>query len=149
MSSLSRATRSSRGKGKPQLTSFVQGSPVAACYRPPVPATGPRLLVTYKRLRSEDFLRRPFLPVFCYESGCPTLAAVILSSPTLRTTVCGRPSPLPPHAEDVKLGVIAEHGHIFMKCLSSKHPVKGVFVVSGQKAGSHSVFRRDGEQQVA
>ena len=41
---LSRATRSSRGKGKPQLASFVQGSPVAEYYRPPVPATGSHLL---------------------------------------------------------------------------------------------------------
>src|ERR1035441_9914306 len=41
--SLSLATRSSRGKGKPQLASFVQGSPVAVYYRPPVLATGPPL----------------------------------------------------------------------------------------------------------
>ena len=57
MLSLSRATRSSRGKGKPQLSSFVQGSPVAACYRPPVPATGPRL---------SCYLQVP--PKWCYPS---------------------------------------------------------------------------------
>jgi hypothetical protein len=52
---LSRAERSSRGKGKPQLASSVQGSPVAARYRPPAPATGPRAyLGIYKRKGSEE-----------------------------------------------------------------------------------------------
>ncbi len=62
-SSLSRATRGSSGKGKPPLASFVQGSPVAARYRPPASATGPRFsLVKCKRLQSEVFLwRRIFL----------------------------------------------------------------------------------------
>ena len=31
-------------KGKPRLASFVQGSPVAACYRPPASATGTHYL---------------------------------------------------------------------------------------------------------
>ena len=41
--SLSRQTRGSSGKGKPRLASFVQGSPVAARYRPPASATGTHL----------------------------------------------------------------------------------------------------------
>ena len=61
---LSRAARSSRGKGKPQRASSVQGSPVAARYRPPAPATGlPEVFLVFcKRLRGVDFLRRRF---FC------------------------------------------------------------------------------------
>jgi hypothetical protein len=60
--SLSRATRSSSGKGKPRLASFHKGSPVAARYRPPASATGPALILVlhHRRLRSEDLLRRCF-----------------------------------------------------------------------------------------
>jgi len=54
--------RSSRGKGKPQLTSFVQGSPAVARYRPPVPAAGTRLhLCQSKRPRRDVLLRGVFL----------------------------------------------------------------------------------------
>src|SRR5512146_812091 len=60
--SSSRLSRGSSGKGKPRLASFVQGSPVAARYRPPASATGPRYyLVSYKRLRSDGFLRGRFI----------------------------------------------------------------------------------------
>lgn len=43
---LSRVARGGSGKGKPRLASLL-GSPVAAYYRPPVPATGPRLLLVH------------------------------------------------------------------------------------------------------
>jgi hypothetical protein len=77
MPSLSQATRSSRGKGKPQLTSFVQGPPVAACYRPPAPATGPRLyLVSNKRPRRKRILRGRFL---ARAAGGPESAASLIS----------------------------------------------------------------------
>ena len=58
-SSLSRETRGSSGKGKPRLASFSKGSPVAARYRPPAPAAGPRsYLVKCKRPRRDVILRR-------------------------------------------------------------------------------------------
>src|SRR5674476_652600 len=45
--------------GKPQLVSFLPGSPAAVCYRPSAPSTGSHLhcLVSYRRLRREDILR--------------------------------------------------------------------------------------------
>ena len=69
MSSLSRATRGSSGKGKPLLASFVQGSPVAACYRPPASATGPRLswFVTSASEATSSF-GGDFLPCFITRS---------------------------------------------------------------------------------
>ena len=51
--SLSRETRGGSGKGKPRLASFIQGSPVAAHYRPPVSATGPRQLILCNASASE------------------------------------------------------------------------------------------------
>ena len=56
--SQSRETRGSSGKGKPLPASLIQGSPVAARYRPPAAATGSHIyLVQCKRLRGEAFLR--------------------------------------------------------------------------------------------
>jgi hypothetical protein len=69
--SSSRLSRGSSGKGKPRLASFVQGSPVAARYRPPASATGTRyylVIVICKRLRGDDFLRGRFL--FWRENSC-------------------------------------------------------------------------------
>ena len=151
MSSLSRATRSSRGKGKPQLASFVQGSPVAACYRPPVPATGPRLTCVHTSASEE---MTSFGGVFSLAFLSDPRAfhhhkATILNSPTPRPAVSCRLSPLPPHAEYVKLRVIAEQRHILMNCLCRQHPVEGVFVVAGQKSCSLGMFRGDGKQQIS
>jgi len=46
--------RDSRGKGKPQLPSFVLGLPVVAHYRPPVPTTGTHLAILVLTSASEE-----------------------------------------------------------------------------------------------
>ena len=48
-------------KGEAAACFVNKGLPVAARYRPPTPATGPRLYLVYvKRLRSDEFLRGRF-----------------------------------------------------------------------------------------
>ena len=65
---MSRATRSCRGKGKPQRASYVQGSPVAEHYRPPVTATGPER--TNYLVTSASEAKSSFGGVFCLEKQC-------------------------------------------------------------------------------
>ena len=64
--SLSRATRSSSGKGKPRLASFHKGSPVAARYRPPASATGPAFILVSTTGASEA--KTSFGGVFLFAS---------------------------------------------------------------------------------
>lgn len=62
MPSSSRATRSSRGQGKPLLASLAQGSSVAALSTSSRGYGSPRIfLASSKRLRSDVFLRGEFL----------------------------------------------------------------------------------------
>ena len=39
---------------------YVQGSPVAACYRPPAPATGPRLYLVLENIASAPEAKHSF-----------------------------------------------------------------------------------------
>jgi len=151
MSSLSRETRSSRGKGKPQLASFNAG--ITSSRVLPTSSAGywsPSYLFHTSASEVMSSFGGIFLPVFySAPSAFHCHKTVIPSSPTPRPAVRGWFSPLPPHAEYVKLRVIAEQRHIFMKCLCSQHPVEGVFVVSGQESGSLGMLRGDRKKQIS
>ena len=70
MLSLSRLARGSSGKGKPRLASLVQGSPVAACYRPPASATGTPVIILFHTSASEATFSFGG-DLFCLKTGSP------------------------------------------------------------------------------